>query len=271
MNTKTEKYYADDAFIAIPKALVISDKYKHMSSHACILYGLMRDRMRLSEMNGWKDKNGKTYIFYKLNEICQSLGCSREKALKTVNELCESGLINKNKTGLGKPVMYYVNAPEAVCKTENRRSAVQETECLKNGISRYCETDSNNKENNNNKESNNYLLFCDEEEIKENIDYDILIETENKDDVDALVGIMLEALSSKSGNIRIGTEVHSYEDVARQLMQIDSEHISYVLELLYTNKSEIRDIRAYMLKLLYYAPMTMKLYYSAMYNKNINS
>lgn len=262
---------SSEGFITVPKALIYGEKYVGLSMHACILYGLMLDRSRLSEKNGWKDENGETYIFFKIEEICKTFPCSNDKAEKTIGELCSRGLIKKKNTGRGKPVMYYIFNPDAFCTAENFDSAQQNFSFPKNRTRRFRQPESNNNNKNNNKESNNYIFCAGGEDIKENIDYDILIQTENKDDVDSIVNIMTETLASKQENIRIGPEVYPRAAVAERLLSVESEHVSYVLETLYSCKTEIRDIRAYILKLLFHAPSTISLYYSARYQRDRNS
>ena len=260
-----------EGFITVPKALIYGEKYVGMSMHACILYGLMLDRSRLSEKNGWKDENGETYLFFTIREICDIFKCGKTKAGSIISELCLNGLIKKKKTGQGRPVKYYIVNNEVYPYEGNRCSRNRDSGVPESGIQEVSETGSNNNNKNNNKESNNYIFSADGEDIRENIDYDILIQTENKDDVDSIVNIMTEALSSKQENIRIGSEVYPRAVVAERLLSVESEHISYVLETLYSSKTEIRDIRAYILKLLFYAPSTISLYYSARYQRDRNS
>ena len=53
-------------------------------------------------------------------------------------------------------------------------------------------------------------------------------------------------------------------------MQLDSEHIEYVLFAMERSKPEIRNIRAYLLTALYNAPATMDSYYSALVSHDLN-
>ena len=63
----------------MPKVL-FTEKYKGLSAEAKLLYGLMLDRMQLSAINGWCDKNGEVFIFYTIAETSEMLGCGHDKA-----------------------------------------------------------------------------------------------------------------------------------------------------------------------------------------------
>ena len=56
----------------MPKVL-FTEAYKDLSAEAKLLYGLMFDRMQLSAINGWCDKNGEVFIFY---TIAKQVKCS---------------------------------------------------------------------------------------------------------------------------------------------------------------------------------------------------
>jgi len=257
-------------FFAIPKSLFSDREYTGLSIFARLLYGLMLDRNRLSEQNGWVDEEGKTYFIYTINEICSVLGCGSDKAVKTVNELCDRGLIEKKKTGLGKPARFYINGGKVYDFSELSDSENQNSRVLKNRSQDFGKSESNNNKNNNTEFNNNNLFTPSEEDVKENIDYDVLIMTEDKSDVDAVVDIMCDTFRSSKKKIYIGSELVPSVLVRERLMSVNAEHVSYVLESLYTTKNPIRDIRAYLLKLLYYAPITMNIYYTAKYHCDVN-
>ena len=70
----------------MPKVL-FTDEYKDLSAEAKLLYGLMLDRMQLSAINGWCDKNGEVFIFYTIAETSEVLGCGHDKATRLQREL----------------------------------------------------------------------------------------------------------------------------------------------------------------------------------------
>ena len=71
--TFSDYYYGDESnqfsFFRIPRQLITGKRFKHISTDAKLLYGLLLDRMGLSEQNGWYDENGLVYIYYTLREI----------------------------------------------------------------------------------------------------------------------------------------------------------------------------------------------------------
>lgn len=101
-----------------------------------------------------------------------------------------------------------------------------------------------------------------EEIIKENIDYDYLIMDNSKDDIDEIVSILIDAVTSQNEYIRIGGQDRAKESVKSQLLKLDYEHINYVLMCLNENTTKVRNIKSYLLTSLYNAPMTMSNYYT---------
>ncbi len=96
-----------DAFFKMPKAL-FSDEYKNLSAEVKLLYGLMLDRMSLSAINGWCDKNGEVFIFYTIAETSENLGCGHDKATRLQRELVKNNLLCRKYQGKGKPAKLYV-------------------------------------------------------------------------------------------------------------------------------------------------------------------
>ena len=108
-------YYGIEAeqysFYRVPKVLFTAECFKSLSCEAKILYGLMLDRMGLSIKNQWFDEKNRVYIIFTVEEVMELLGCSRQKAIKTIAELDKEkriGLIEKKRLGLGRPNMIYV-------------------------------------------------------------------------------------------------------------------------------------------------------------------
>lgn len=108
-------YYGNEAeqfsFFKIPKLLVTHQYFKGLSSDAKILYGLLLDRMSLSVKNKWFDEENRAYISFSIEEIAETLSCSRGKAVKTLQELDSDkgiGLIEKRRMGQGNNTIIYV-------------------------------------------------------------------------------------------------------------------------------------------------------------------
>lgn len=91
--------------------MITNPKFKHVSTDAKLLYGMLLDRMSLSTRNSWYDDTGRVYIYYSLDEICGDMTCGRDKAMKLLAELDTKkgiGLIERIKQGQGKPTKIYV-------------------------------------------------------------------------------------------------------------------------------------------------------------------
>ena len=131
-------FYGDQAeqfsFYRIPKVLFTDDRFRSISAEAKVLYGILLDRMCLSQKNGWFDDDGRVYIIFTLDEIMSSIGCAVQKAAKLLNELDnKSGLIERKRQGLGKPNVIYVKnfisgAQSKIQNYENQSSGTVKTE-----------------------------------------------------------------------------------------------------------------------------------------------
>ena len=110
-----------------------------------------------------------------------------------------------------------------------------------------------------------------EEIIKDNIDYDIIVNNKQNDkqQIDEIVTLMLDAICSPSPTVRINGMDLTKLAVLERFLQLDSEHIEYVLFAMERSKPDVRNIRAYLLTALYDAPTTMDSYYSAIVSRDL--
>ena len=111
----SEYFYGDEAeqfiYFRIPRQLITDPRFKHLSTDAKLLYGMLLDRMSLSVKNGWYDEDGRVYIYYTVEEICGDMNCGRDKAMKMLADLDTKkgvGLIRRVRQGQGKPTKLYV-------------------------------------------------------------------------------------------------------------------------------------------------------------------
>ena len=111
----SDYFYGDESeqfiYFRIPRLLITSPRFKHLSTDAKLLYGMLLDRMSLSAKNNWYDEDGRVYIYYTVEEICGDMNCGRDKAMKLLAELDTGkgvGLIERIKQGQGKPTKIYV-------------------------------------------------------------------------------------------------------------------------------------------------------------------
>ena len=107
------------------------------------------------------------------------------------------------------------------------------------------------------------------ERVKEQIEFDILIEQNEKGKVDEIVLLIVDTLRNPSPTIRIGGIERPRQEVRNRLRSLDRFHIDYVLLAMRRCTSEVRNIRAYLLTALYYAPETMDSYFDALVNHDM--
>ena len=99
-------------FYRVPKILFTAEAFDHLSTDAKLLYGILLDRMQLSVKNSWIDADGKVFIYYPRQCICDALTCGNKKAGQLLAELDDRhgiGLITRIHQGLGKPDKIYVH------------------------------------------------------------------------------------------------------------------------------------------------------------------
>ena len=105
-----------------------------------------------------------------------------------------------------------------------------------------------------------------EEIIKDNIDYDILMQDRqiDRDRLDELVDLMLETVCTARKTIRVAGDDYPAELVKAKFMKLDSEHIRFVLDGMRENTTKIRNIKQYMKAALFNAPSTIGNYYTSL-------
>ena len=254
-----------DAFIRVPKVLIEDERYATVSPESKLLYGLLWDRHRLSTENHWLDENSRVFIYYTLQSIRNVFGCGAEKATKMLRELQGVGLLFRKKQGRGKPDKLYVKeiSTEYVEvlneNAENPQSKTSKTEIQECGKSERNNTEFNKTELNKTIDRYDMLLS----QIKNSIEYDVLIERKDHDLVDDIIALLADVMSGTSPTIRLGGDEYSREQVMRRFRSLNYDHIEYVLDRMKEVKPTVGNIRAYLLTALYNAPATMDSYYTA--------
>lgn len=109
-----------------------------------------------------------------------------------------------------------------------------------------------------------------ERNIKQNISYLDFMDRDSptKETIDFIVEIMVDAVESKR-DLKINQTWISYEKIKEKFLSIKKEHIEYVLSVLKENTSKITYFRAYLLSILYNAPIN-SVYYSKQENNTGN-
>lgn len=274
------------AFYRVPKVLFTNDQYWNLSTDAKMLYGLLLDRMALSQKNGWVDEEGRVFIIYTIDKIMEALGCGNKKAIQLLSELeKKADLIMRKKQGLGKPNLIYVKKFIATSDTpverhflkcQNDTSGDGETTSLGVSKSHGNNTDNNNTEFNDTDSifpSGNGGMMDENDRYQEYFDYfsdqlsmDLLKKDYPYDSemLDNILELIVETVCTKRPLIRIGAEERPAEIVRSRFMKLNVEHIRYVMDCFKENTTKIRNIRQYMLTTIYNAPTTIDTYYDAL-------
>jgi len=110
-----------------------------------------------------------------------------------------------------------------------------------------------------------------EELIRDNLELDILAQNSrlDMDRISEMVEIMLDVVCSTKPTIRINGEDMPQQVVKSRFLKLNSSHIEYILDAMRDCPSDIRNIRAYMLTVLYNASLTIDNYYSALVNRDM--
>ena len=273
------------AFYRVPKLLFTSDRFWNLSTDAKMLYGLLLDRMALSQKNGWVDEQGRVYIIYTVENIMESLGCGNKKAIQLLAELeNKANLILRKKQGLGKPNLIYVKKFTVVAraverhflKCENDTSGNFQTTSLEVSKEHGNNTDIKNTELSDTDSifpSGNGGMMDENDRYQEYFDYfsdQLSIDLLKKDYpydsemLDNILELIVETVCTKRPLIRIGAEERPAEIVRSRFMKLNAEHIRYVMDCFKENTTKIRNIRQYMLTTIYNAPTTIDTYYDAL-------
>ena len=93
------------------------------------------------------------------------------------------------------------------------------------------------------------------EEIREQIEYDLICTPVNRTQVDEFVELMLEVAMTRSPTIKIGRDAeYPTAFVQQRFEQITSSHIEKVLDGISENNTRVWNAKAYLLAALFNAP-----------------
>ena len=106
------------------------------------------------------------------------------------------------------------------------------------------------------------------ETVRQNICYDYIVTPTNREQLDEMVELMVETLSTQKEMIKIAGDMYPAELVKERLRAINSSHVEYIFACLKQNVSHIRNIKGYLLAALFNAPATISSYYDALIRHN---
>ena len=107
--------------------------------------------------------------------------------------------------------------------------------------------------------------------ILENIEYDCLKQRYPLylDDLNEIVELLVETVCARRKTTRISGADFPHEIVRSRFLKLDSSHIEFVMECLRNNTTEIRNMKQYLLAVLFNAPTTISNHYTAQVNHDM--
>lgn len=292
LNQRLHNYfYFNDAqqfsFYRIPKLLIIDDHFKHVSTDAKLLYGLMLDRMSLSAKNNWVDEQGRVYIYYRVDEIQEALNCGHDKVIKILAELDTGkgiGLIQRVRQGQGRPTIIYVKRFTSVGSDVDPTppSDSDNSRLLKNRSLDFGKPDLKTSENQTSRLPKNrgadfgkseVSLYSKNKtemnktdsviaaepvsdwdrqvaQVKKQIGYEAYARL-YPDDTEDVLELLLEIYNTDDAAIRINGKDYSSDIVRCRLKNLSVADVGRVLENLQTRRSRIGDRRSNLLNSLF--------------------
>ena len=265
-------------FYRIPKELITNPRFKSLSNDVKLLYGLMLDRMSLSAKNGWFDEENRVFIKFSIKDAMKLLKIGKNKAIKLFTELDSVdgvGLIERRNQGQGKPAVIYVKSFMSEVLNSNRF----ENETTSGSDIKPLEV---SKANTNKNKYNNTLNELDSNPIdselkgyeliiRKNLEIDALIERDpyERELYEGIYELVLETVLFQGESMVIASSRYPMNLIRSKFMKLNIHHVEYVVESLRSTTSKVKNIKKYMLTMLFNAPTTISSYYIAEVNHDM--
>lgn len=272
----------ENQFYKLPQML-FSEKYSGISSDGKLLYCLMLDRMKLSEINGWRDDDGRIYIIFTRDEACRMLGFGKDKAARVYSELEAAGLIEQEKQYLARPTLIYVNEAARrkngshddgnadILTAENTLSESGKSSVQAVGKAAAIKTYPNQNKINqieniktypNQAVGNDAAEYTNSNDLKKHLDDVLEVGTLKKrypfsaGSLEEIRDIIAEVISQRR-RVTFEGKVIPAKLAAERFGMLTSENISMVLDSLSRSESDIRRVDAYIATSLYGTTFTV--------------
>lgn len=107
--------------------------------------------------------------------------------------------------------------------------------------------------------------------IQENIGYEYLCQQYEtyREDLDEIVELIVETVCAKRKTTRIAGSDFPHEIVRSRFLKLDNSHIEFVMDCLQKNTTEIRNMKQYLLTVLFNAPTTISNHYTSQVNHDL--
>ena len=140
-------------YMVFPRFLLNTD----LSETTKILYMILLDRTRLSMKNGgWSNNQGHVYIHFTISELANTLDKSEMTIKNSLSALEKTGLIYRQRQGIGLPNKIYVKLPSEAFSSIDKCLSVKQKENFPSDSQKIKPLPDNNMSTNKNKRSNNY-------------------------------------------------------------------------------------------------------------------
>ena len=96
------------AMVEIPLLMFIDDAFGSLSIEAKVVYGILLQRIKKANRNGWRDEQGRLYVIYPLEQMHKDIGLSTKIISAGLKQLEDIGIIDILVRGQGKPNIIYV-------------------------------------------------------------------------------------------------------------------------------------------------------------------
>lgn len=254
----------NNPYIKTPKFLFTDPKYINLSVAAKLLYGLILDRLTLSQKNNWMDNKGFVFVIYTVEETAKVLNCSEDTATKTLRELESVKLITRKRRGQGLPSIIYVynisipipkkdsvndnsakdhtafvdrfsktctkfsalNSNTEVCGVKNPKIPVSRTQ--KNRVQETEENGTIKHNSNKTDDSDLNSISPRTDEIKKQIDYAPLCNEYGQAKVDKVVTVIADVTTGNRSVKADGTYIDK-EEAKRAFEKLSYKEVSHVL------------------------------------------
>ena len=109
--------------------------------------------------------------------------------------------------------------------------------------------------------------------ILENIEYDCLKRRYPlyRDDLNEIVELLVETVCAKRKTTRISGADFPHEIVRSRFLKLDSSHIEFVMDCLQKNTTQVRNMKQYLLAVLFNAPTTMNNHFTSLVNHDMHA
>ena len=266
----------NEGFDMRPRVLDTDPHYKKLSPAAKELYTKLYSRACLSATKDdlFRDELG-IFVIYTVEEARDQLNCGKDKAINAFKELEEAGLIDRERHGYGNP--YHIYVKDLLGRLEKSTS---------NSTEKPTNTDRENRpmevvesDENNNKERNNDLNNTDqvsptpdwddaEKRFKENVAYDILVKELPGEQLERIMRVLISKYCTTQTHIRIFSTDIPVQKVREEFLKLNDLHIRFVCDKLVHMTTEIKNMDAVCLNLLWNASLDIEIDAQSAFNRD---